>query len=59
MSDFMTMVLVLGGTFVCATALLYFSLLTGAPRSRSSKRNAAIETTAAMAATNDPDARRE
>lgn len=59
MSDFATMVLILGGTFVCATALLYFSLLPGAPRFRTSKRNAAIETTAAIATANDPDARRE
>ncbi|HEY8128645.1 MAG TPA: hypothetical protein VIF39_08030 [Hyphomicrobium sp.] len=59
MSDLTTMVLILGGTLVCAMALLYFSLLPGAPRSRTSKRDAAIETTAAMAAANDPDARRE
>ncbi len=59
MSDFATMVLILGGTFVCATALLYYSLLPGAPRSRTLKRSAAIETTAAMVAANDPDARRE
>ncbi len=59
MNDFMTMILVLGGTLVCAIALLYFSLLSGAPRSSASRRSAAIETTAAMAAANDPDAGRK
>jgi hypothetical protein len=55
MSDFTTMILVLGGTFAVGAALLYFSVMTGPRRTDASKRSAAIETTAAMAAMQDPD----
>jgi hypothetical protein len=55
MGNFATMIVVLGGTFFIAGTLLYYSLLPGNPRTGSSKRRAAIETTAIVAATNDRD----
>jgi cytochrome c biogenesis protein CcdA len=55
MSDFVTMILVLGGTLVVAMGLLYLSLLPGRPPSRMSRRRTAEETAAAMVATSDSD----
>jgi hypothetical protein len=58
MGNFATMIMVLGGTFLIAGALLYYSLLPGTPRTGSSKRRAAVETTAILAATSDRDSER-
>lgn len=55
MSNFVTMVLVLGGTLIIGCVLLYFSLLPGSPRTGSSKRRAAAEATAVVAAASDRD----
>jgi hypothetical protein len=43
MGNFATMIMVLGGTFLIAGALLYYSLLPGSPRTGSSKRRAAVD----------------
>jgi hypothetical protein len=53
MSNFLTMILVLGGTFAAGGMLLYFSLTQEKPRLRKTKRDAAIETTAMMVAAQD------
>ncbi|MET0408044.1 MAG: hypothetical protein ABW006_06710 [Hyphomicrobium sp.] len=53
MSDFATMLLVLGGTFVVGAALLYLSMRPAVRLSPGSKRDAAVETTAAMIAAQD------
>jgi len=55
MSNFVTMVLVLGGTLIFGGVLLYFSLLPGSPRYASSKRRTAAEATAVAAAASDRD----
>lgn len=56
LSNVTTMVLVLGGTLVCALALLYLSLLPGKPRTRAGRKRLSAEaTTALMAASRDSD----
>jgi hypothetical protein len=56
MGNIATMILVLGGTAVAGFVLLYFSLLSGDPRrGRGSRRAAAAETAALMAAQSAPD----
>ncbi|RUP11193.1 hypothetical protein [Hyphomicrobium sp.] len=55
MSNFVTMVFVLGGTLIFGGVLLYFSLLPGSPRNVSSKRRTAAEATAVVAAASDRD----
>lgn len=55
MGNIATMIVVLGGTFLIAGTLLYYSLLPGNPRTGSRKRRAAIETTAVVAAASDRD----
>ena len=57
MGNVATMIVVLGGTFLIAGTLLYYSLLPGNPRSRSRsrQRRAAVETTAIVAAASDRD----
>ncbi|MBY0559528.1 hypothetical protein [Hyphomicrobium sp.] len=55
MGNLATMIVVLGGTFLIAGMLLYYSLLPGNPRTGSRKRRAAVETTAIMAAASERD----
>ena len=56
MSDLTTMIVVLGGTFFVAGLLFYFSLRESPPPRSRLTRDAAIEKTAIIAATRDPDA---
>lgn len=56
MSNLLTMIMVLGGTFVAGAALLYLSLMTGRQRPPRQGRGRALETTAVMAATQDANA---
>jgi hypothetical protein len=51
------MILVLGGTLVCAVGLLYFSLLPGAPpKPAKNRRNTAEATGTLISIADDPDA---
>lgn len=49
MSNFLTMIMVLGGTFIAGAALLYLSLMTGRQGPPQQRRDKPLETTAVMA----------